>query len=185
MKNLRFRKLTAVLSLFAAYGAFATSGFAQQASTEAASTSQAPQVLQKYVVTGSNIPMAADAVAIPVATIDAQIMDLSGVNSDTLDILRKVAPNISGIGQENAQISTASNFGGASVNIKGLPTLVLVDGRRVANDPAESTGGFQFVDLNVISPAAIDHIEVLQDGASAIYGSDAIGGVINIILKKN
>jgi outer membrane receptor for ferrienterochelin and colicin len=62
---------------------------------------------------------------------------------------------------------------------------VLIDGRRVAFDPAESTGGGQFVDLNMIPVAAIDRIEVLQDGASAIYGSDAVGGVINIILKKN
>jgi iron complex outermembrane receptor protein len=137
------------------------------------------------VVTGSNIPQAADALAIPVAVVDNQVIQDSGVFSDTLDILRKVAPNISGIGQENAQIDTASNFGGAQVSLKGLPTLVLVDGRRVANDPAEATGGAQFVDLNLIPPAAIERVEVLQDGASAIYGSDAIGGVINIILKKD
>jgi len=62
---------------------------------------------------------------------------------------------------------------------------VLLDGRRVANDPAESVDGSQFVDLNLIPVAAIDRIEILQDGASAISGSDAIGGVINIILKKN
>jgi len=144
-----------------------------------------PQVLEKFVVTGSNIPMAAEALAIPVATIDSETMKDSGVAADTLDLLRKVAPNISGIGAENAQVQTGSNFGGASVNIKGLPTLVLLNGRRVANDPAESTGGFQFVDLNTIPVAAIERIEVLQDGASAIYGSDAIGGVINIILKTN
>jgi iron complex outermembrane receptor protein len=141
--------------------------------------------METFVVTGSNIPQAADALAIPVAVFETSQMQNSGVNSDTLDLLRKVAPNISGIGQENAQISTGSNFGGASVNIKGLPTLVLIDGRRVATDPAESTGGFQFVDFNMIPTAAIERVEVLQDGASAIYGSDAIGGVINVIMKKN
>ena len=187
MKDLRIRKLSAVLSLFAAYGVWTSAGHAQ-ATTDAASAAtsdQSPQVLEKFVVTGSNIPQAADAVAIPVAVIGAQVMQDSGVTGDTLDILRKVAPNISGIGQENAQIATGSNQGGASVSIKGLPTLVLIDGRRVANSPVEGTGGSQFVDLNLIPPAAIERIEVLEDGASAIYGSDAVGGVINIILKKN
>jgi iron complex outermembrane receptor protein len=129
--------------------------------------------------------MAADALAIPVATISAQTIDESGISADTLDLLRKVAPNISGIGEENAQIDTGTNFGGASVTVKGLDTLVLVDGRRVAFDPAESVNGAQFVDLNLIPVAAIERVEVLEDGASAIYGSDAVGGVINFILKKN
>jgi|CZKI01.1.fsa_nt_gi iron complex outermembrane receptor protein len=188
MNDIRFRKLVAVLSLFAASGALATVGYAQATTSTTTTTvesEQKPEVLEKYIVTGSNIPQAADALAIPVATVDLQTIDMSGISSDTLDLLRKVAPNISGIGQENAQINTASNFGGASVNIKGLPTLVLINGRRVATDPAESTGGFQFVDLNVIPVAAVERFEVLQDGASAIYGSDAIGGVINIILKTN
>ena len=190
MNDLRIRKLSAVLCAFAALGIMTSIGKAQTTNattttTTTTSTENQPVVLEKYVVTGSNIPQAADALAIPVAVVDNQVIADSGVFSDTLDILRKVAPNISGIGQENAQISTGSNFGGASVNLKGLPTLVLVDGRRVANDPAESTGGSQFVDLNLIPPAAVERIEVLQDGASAIYGSDAIGGVINIILKKD
>jgi iron complex outermembrane receptor protein len=190
MNDLRIRKLSAVLCMFAAFGALTSIGKAQTTTTTTTTVTpgnpdQQPVVLEKYVVTGSNIPQAADALAIPVAVVDNQVIQDSGVFSDTLDILRKVAPNISGIGQENAQISTGSNFGGASVNLKGLPTLVLINGRRVANDPAESTGGFQFVDLNVIPPAAVERIEVLQDGASAIYGSDAVGGVINIILKKD
>lgn len=196
MKNLRLRKFLAVLPLFAAYSLLTSTGKAQAAAatttttttTTTASTvanADEPQVLEKYVVTGSNIPMAAEALSIPVAVIDKQVIDNSGVSGDTLDILRKVAPNISGVGQENAQIQTGNNFGGASVNIKGLSTLVLIDGRRVATSPAEATGGAQFVDVNLIPPAAIERIEVLQDGASAIYGSDAVGGVINIILKKN
>ncbi len=184
----------AVLPLFAAYSLITTTGKAQAATTTtttttttapAAAPSDQPQVLEKFVVTGSNIPMAADALAIPVATIGQTTIQDSGVASDMLDLLRKVAPNISGIGEENAQILTASTFGGAQVTIKGLDTLVLVNGRRVAFDPAESTGGNQFVDLNMIPVAAVDRIEVLQDGASAVYGSDAVGGVINIILKKN
>jgi len=194
MKDLRLRKFIAVLPLFAAYGLITTTGKAQATTTTTTttttatpmvSTDQEPQVLEKFVVTGSNIPMAADALSVPVLTVDQTTIKDSGVAADTLDLLRKVAPNISGVGEENAQTGVSTNFGGASVAIKALPTLVLVDGRRVANDPAESTGGTQFVDLNMIPPAAIERIEVLEDGASAIYGSDAIGGVINIILKKD
>ena len=188
--------LAAVLAVFAAYRTSAqttahssptipTTEQVTSPSTAPAVSNENPIVLAKYVVTGSNIPMAAEALSIPIATVDSQTIKDSGVSSDMLDIVRKVQPNISGIGQENAQIATGSNFGGASVNIKGLPTLVLINGRRVATDPAESTGGSQFVDLNLIPPAAVERIEVLQDGASAVYGSDAIGGVINFILKKD
>jgi iron complex outermembrane receptor protein len=166
--------------------AFAVSseGLAQTAPAPAPIDDQ-PVRLQSVVVTGSNIPMAADALAVPVQVVGPDTIKDSGVPTNTLDLLRKVAPNISGVGGENATISTGTNFGGASVSIKNLTTLVLLDGRRVVSDPAESAGGSQFVDLNMIPVAAIDRIEVLQDGASAIYGSDAVGGVINIILKKN
>ena len=116
--------------------------------------------MEKFVVTGSNIPDAAAALSIPINLVDTDIMAQSGISADMLDVLRKVAPNISGIGEENAQIATGSNFGGASLTIKGLPTLVLINGRRVATDPAESQGGYQFVDMNLIPPAAVDRIEV-------------------------
>jgi len=142
-------------------------------------------VLPDFVVTGSNLPQAMDALAVPVTIIDSKVMEESGVNADTLDIIRKVSPNIGGVGEENAQNGGGGTFGGAGVEVNGLLTLVLVDGRRVVNSPAGAAAGGQFVDLNLIPPAAIDRIEVLEDGASAIYGSDALGGVINIILKKN
>ena len=66
----------------------------------------------------------------------------------------------------------------------GAGTLVLVDGRRLANYPF-SAGGSPGVDLNAIPFAAIERVEILKDGASAIYGSDALGGVVNFILKKD
>lgn len=153
--------------------------------TPAASDQDQTVKMEQYVVTGSNIPQAAEALAVPVQVIDQVAMQNSGVNFNTLDLLRKVTPNIMGIGAENAQTDSAATFGGAQANIKGLPTLVLIDGLRVANDPAESTGGDQFVNLNLVPLAAIDRVEVLQDGASAVYGSDAVGGVINLILKKD
>ena len=120
MKDLRIRKLHAAVSLFAAVGAFATFGQAQTTTTTttapaAAATDQTPQVLEKFVVTGSNIPMAADALAIPVTVIGQEQIDESGVSSSVLEILRKGSPQFSGngnIGNENAQIATGSNYGG-------------------------------------------------------------------------
>ena len=111
MKDLRIRKLHAAVSLFAAVGAFVTLGKAQTATTTttttapaAASTDQTPQVLEKFVVTGSNSPLAADALAIPVTVIGQEQIDESGVSSSVLEILRKGSPQFSGngnIGNEN------------------------------------------------------------------------------------
>lgn len=158
---------------------------ANQTAPVAAAANNPAIHMQKFVVTGSNIPLAADAVAVPVAVISQHLIQDSGESVSTLDLLRKVMPNISGIGNENAQIATTSNYGGAQLTLKNLQPLILINGLRVANDPAEAVGGNQFADLNMIPVAAIDRIEVDQNGASAIYGSDAIGGVINIILKKD
>src|SRR5262249_25036816 len=68
------------------------------------------------------------------------------------------------------------------VQIRNLPTLVLLDGQRIVTS---ALSGAQAVDLNSIPLAMVERIEVLKDGASALYGSDAIGGVINVITKKN
>ncbi len=141
--------------------------------------------MEKFTVTGSYIPSAAEALAVPVTTFSDQDIALSGVRTDTLDLLRKIAPSIAGIGGENATIRTAETYGGGELTNHGMEVLVLIDGRRVATSAAEAVAGDRFVDLNMVPASAIDRIEVLQDGASAIYGSDAVGGVINLILKKN
>ena len=127
-----------------------------------------------------------DALAVPVTVISQEQMQESGVETNILDILRKVSPAITGIGGENATITSGANLGGSGgQHIHNLSTLVLIDGHREAYDPVDAGGGLEFVDLNQLPLAAIDHIEVLSDGASAIYGADAVGGVINIILRKD
>ncbi len=150
-----------------------------------APTDDDTQHMQTFVVTGSNIPSAGEALAIPVSIISPSDIVNSGVETNVLDVLRKISPAISGIGGENATIATGSQDGGSQVLIHNLPTLVLVNGRRMAYNPVDASGGAEFVDLNAIPLAAIDRIEVLSDGSSAIYGADAIGGVINVILKKD
>jgi iron complex outermembrane receptor protein len=162
-------------------------GYAQTATPapDAAKPDKDTHVLEKFVVTGSNIPMASDQLAVPMtAILSDQIAD-SGEATSTLDLLRKISPAISGIGEENATISTAATYGGSLINLHGLSVLILVNGHRVATSAAEAVGGDRFEDLNMIPVGAIDSIEVLADGASALYGSEAVGGVINVKLKKD
>jgi iron complex outermembrane receptor protein len=155
-------------------------------SATATPSDSSPDVLQKFVVTGSNIASADTALAIPLSVIGSEQIQDGGVQTNALDILRKISPSISGIGDENATISTGATLGGSEILIHGLPALVLFNGRRVAYDPADaSSATSEFVDVNMIPVAAIERIEVLTGGASAIYGSDAVGGVVNIILKKD
>jgi iron complex outermembrane receptor protein len=156
--------------------------------TTAESTKQQPTALEVVVVTGSNLPTAPDEVAVPVSVLGADLIDRAGVNSNVLEVLRKSLPSFAGrgnAGNSNANNNNQNTAGGSQVQLRNLDTLVLVNGRRVATSGINAIGGKNFVDVNQIPAAAIDRIEVLTDGASAIYGSDAIGGVVNIILKSN
>jgi len=160
---------------------------APDASTKApGADDNSPQVLERFVVTGSNIASADTALAVPLSVVGQQQIQDGGVQTNALDILRKISPSISGIGSENANIQSGTTLGGSSLLIHGLPALVLVNGRRVAYDPADASNSTsEFVDLNMIPVAAIERIEVVTGGASAIYGSDAVGGVVNVILRKD
>ncbi len=143
-----------------------------------------PGIEELYVfgnrVTGSRIKRSDLQGSAPVDIISAPDIELSG--AQTLGEILRYQPAVSG-----NNTSTAINRGGdgtATVNLRGLPassTLVLINGRRVANDGLAG----ESVDLNSISPAAVARVEILKDGASAIYGSDAIGGVVNIIMKED
>ena len=169
--------LGAGLSVFAANAAFA-----QQANPDSAVK------LDKFVVTGSFIPVAADAIAIPVTVIGSDEIARTGITTNALEVLKKAVPQFQGnanIGSNNANISSGSTGGGSQASLRNLTTLTLINGRRAAASPITGTGGNQFVDLNIIPLSAIDSIEVLLDGASATYGSDATSGVINIKSKSD
>jgi len=154
---------------------------ATAATAQTAPPAAAEPELQEIVVTGSMIKRvnAETAEAITVVTMN-NLKDL-GVTS--------VEQALAMLTSNNATVTTASNVatfkGGASVaSLRGMgptKTLVLLDGQRLANNVTLGSG----VDLNTIPFAAIDHIEVLREGASSLYGSDAIAGVINFITKKN
>ncbi len=189
----------AALSLMATAGLLATSGFAQTTATTTTTTTTtttpAPeasvQTMEKFEVTGSYLPPAANSVAIPVITVDSAAIENSGNTTSVLEILRKTTPQFSGnsnVGAQNANVGSGSTQGGAQLALRNASTLVLINGRRsgMANSATAASGNSQFVDVNQIPVAAIEaHREVLADGASAIYGSDAIAGVVNIILKSD
>lgn len=145
----------------------------------------------EVVITGSAIRTRLDTVVVPVTVLNHDTIEKSGVATNALDIIRKAVPTLGGrsaIGNTNASNTNQVTAGGSSINLRNLDTLVLVNGRRVAPDSVFAVAGPNakiFVNVSEIPTDAIDHIEVLTDGASAIYGSDAIGGVVNIILKNN
>lgn len=144
--------------------------------------------LDKMVVTGSYIPIAADAIATPVAVVGLPEIERTGVTTNVLDVLKKAVPQFTGnanIGSNNANTGSGSTGGGSQASLRNMATLTLINGRRAAVSPITGTGGNQFVDLNIIPLAAVDSIEVLMDGASATYGSDATSGVINIKTRSN
>jgi len=191
MKDLRSRKFLSALSRLAAFGFIAAPGFAQDAASTtsgpAKSTDQA-QTLDKYVVTGTYLPMSADAPPIPITTVDIATIQNSGESTNLLQVLTKVSTQFSGslnLGPSNGNTAENSTNGGSQASVRNLPTLVLINGHRVSFSPVDAVGGRQFVDLNMIPVSAVEKIEILTDGASAIYGSDAVGGVVNVILKSD
>lgn len=143
--------------------------------------------LEEVIVTGTHI-RGIDNKTNPVIVIDRDQIDRSGYSS-TQDLFRSLPQNFTsgdasadGIysGNANAGRNTESSSG---VNLRGLgvsSTLVLLDGHRLAPSAIGS-----IVDVSLIPLSAIDRVEILTDGSSAIYGSDAVGGVVNIILKKD
>jgi len=153
-----------------------TSAFAQ--GTEATT--------ERVTVTGSYIPTAEEVTASPLDTVTSADVARSGTQ-DVLSTLQTRNPDFVGagnLGNTNANIAAGSTLGGSVIQIRGLPTLVLFEGRRIADSAAIATGT-QFTDVNLFPAALISKIEVLKDGASALYGSDAVGGVVNIFLKDD
>jgi iron complex outermembrane receptor protein len=177
-----------MLCALATMAAFAAKAQSVAPASAAAGSDDAVVSLEKVVVTGSNIPTAGEATSTPVQVISFDQVANTGVANDLLDLIHKSSPQFSGngnLGNTNANISSGSTNGASAVAMRNAATLVLVNGRRLANAPVAATGGGVFVDVNAIPIEAIERIEILKDGASAIYGSDAVSGVMNVILKSN
>jgi iron complex outermembrane receptor protein len=137
--------------------------------------------LERVRVTGTRITRTMVEGATPVLTIDREDIDATGFQS-IADVLRNTSFNVFGSFVERSGTTFQSQ---ANLSLRGLGsnrTLVLVNGRRLPGSPVMD-GSAQ--NLNTLPFAAVERIEILSDGASAIYGSDAIGGVVNIILRDD
>ncbi len=160
-------------------------GVAASAAAQAPATSSVQQ-LDAVQVTGSRIPRAQVEGPAPITVISAEQIQSAGFTS-VPDVLRAMTQN--GGETQSQQSSSGADFspGALQVDLRGLGpnhTLVLVNGRRIADFPMPFQGRSNFTDVSNIPLGMIERIEVLTGSASAIYGSDAIAGVVNFILKK-
>jgi len=145
----------------------------------------APKPIQRVTITGSNIRRSEAETASSVITVNRADIERSGKNT-VAELLQTLAVD----NQGSVPTSFGNGFaaGASGISLRGLgaaSTLVLMNGRRMAPYGLADDGQKQFSDLNIIPTDAVERIEVLKDGASAIYGSDAIAGVVNVILRKD
>lgn len=182
MKLTRLSLALASISFFS----FATTSLAQQSTVSENQSSKPDEKsaqIQRVIVTGSNLKRIDIETASPITVITKAQMLRGGATSLT-EVLRTVAQNLGGQDENRNNGFTA---GASSLNLRGMgsqATLTLINGRRLtayAQPEFQST----FVDLNSIPIGAVDRIEILKDGASAIYGAEAMAGVVNIILRND
>lgn len=152
---------------------FAAPAFAQESDEDSTE-------IEKVTVTGTRIKRVDLEGSLPVTVINREQLELSGDNS-VADFLRSTTFNSFGSFRPQSG-SSAQSF--AELSLRGLGsarTLILIDGRRAPTAPQVG----QAQDLNSLPLAAVERIEILTDGASAIYGSDALGGVVNIVTRRD
>ena len=140
---------------------------------------------QRVEITGSNIRRAQAETASPVLTVSREDIAKSG-KSSVAELLQTLS--VDNQGSVPTTFGNGFASGASGISLRGLgsaSTLVLINGRRIAPYGLADDGQKVFADLNVIPLEAVERVEIVKDGASAIYGSDAIAGVVNIILRKD
>lgn len=147
----------------------------------------AEENIERIEVTGSHIKRTDLEGPSPILAIDEDDIRSAGAQ-DISELLRKLPVSGNGTFSTQGNDSDDTGNGGAAISLRGLgadSTLVLLNGRRISVSAFAKEIDTAFVDINAIPLSAIERIEILKDGASATYGSDAIAGVVNIILKNN
>ena len=156
---------------------------APQSSLPATPNAQPTQV-QEVVVTGSLTRRASTETASPVTILSADAISKEGITNIS-DAIRSISSDNSGTIPNAFSNGFAAGASGASLRgLTAADTLVLIDGLRTAAYPVADDGVRSFVDLNTIPIGTVDRVEVLKNGSSALYGSDAVAGVVNIIMKQ-
>ncbi|MFZ6818394.1 TonB-dependent receptor [Undibacterium sp. Ji22W] len=185
MSSPLFKLKPSVTMLSAAFGACLLLPAVASAQSNEGSNSK----IERVTVTGSSIKRIDGESALPVQILKREDIDRVGASS-TEELVKQLS-SLSSAGSATTA-ANASGYGGANiatVSLRGLGggrTLVLVNGRRVSVYGGGSAGAAgSSVDINSIPLSAIERVEVLKDGASAVYGSDAIAGVVNFILRKD
>ncbi len=147
-----------------------------------AQSSNSDEKVQRIEITGSNIKRIQTETSSPITIITKEELTRSGAAS-VMDVMR----NLTAAGGNGGELLGSNSFrnGATEVTLRGLPTLVLLNGYRLPLSGSDEYSGQTSVDLNAIPIAAIERIEILKDGASAVYGTDAVGGVVNFILRKD
>lgn len=161
-------------------GLFGNSVYAQDTETDKKEIQQ-----NKVLVTGSRIQKTDISNLSPVLSISREEIDKLGY-ANVKDVINNLTQNSGGTFDNG--FTFGSTPGASAVNLRGLgfgQTLTLIDGRRLPIYPIGLNGTTNFVDLSAIPMAFVERIEVLTDGASAVYGSDAVAGVINVITRKD
>jgi iron complex outermembrane receptor protein len=166
----RTKICSGLLIAFGGLAALAPAAFAQD-----------DQSVQRVEITGSSIKRIDAETAVPVTVIKADDLKKQGIT--TVDQILQVISSVQ-VSIGTSQVVGAGTGGASFADVRGIganKTLVLLNGRRIANNAFDSSAP----DMNMIPFAAIERVEVLRDGASSLYGTDAIGGVINFITRKD
>src|SRR5689334_11963534 len=159
----------------------ASISFGQETVSRSRDADQRVAIVAEVIVTGSNIPTAEEVGPNPVDTYRPADIEKLGIRNAT--DLTTFLPQEAG-GTVNLNIGNGGD-GTVQFNLHGLltkETLVLVDGKRVAYGSLAAAGFSGGPDINLIPFSMVDHVDILKDGASAVYGSDAIAGVVNFFL---
>jgi outer membrane receptor protein involved in Fe transport len=163
-------------------GAAVLGGFALSLANVAQAQADLEDVVEEIIVTGSHIARSEFSNPIPIAVMDSEDIEIGAI--ETLDALLQQHPSVQQVTTARESTSGTDRSGVASVALRGLGverTLTLLDGKRMVS----SRTGRSNVDLSTIPVDFIERIEIITGGASAIYGSDALAGVINIITKSD
>ncbi len=187
MSKVRLKTLLAASIIVVSYTS--TPASAQDANGEDSTSNANAELLEEVIVVGSHIRGISPGGSSPVIIFDRDAIDRTGV-ATMQQFFEELPQNFGGganganVGNLGVDRDTGNNFGqGSTINLRGLgtgTTLTLINGHRVS-----SSNRYQYVDVSLIPLSAVERVEILTDGASAIYGADAVGGVVNIVMRRD